>query len=174
MTQEFIDRLFAAVMGKCIHSGTDPHHYSGMFVCAKCGKPYNKQLDIWSPSLNGEATKEVRDWFAKEMPEEWKDYVYSNMTGPVVQVISGHLKPEEIKPDYFRLNRTLSITNLAQYIVENYKEMFMEECKDCYGSGGVSPDEGMSIFPCPVCNGTGLIVKPQFAEAVKVIEEGKE
>ncbi len=153
MTQEFINRLFAAVMGKCIHSGTDPHHYSGMFVCAKCGKPYNKQLDIWFPSLDGEATKEVRDWFAKEMPEEWESYLQGIAISP---------NPQRNNDTFFTetYDRQSSISNLAQYIVDNYKSMFFEELQKTDGTATIRH------------NVKTLIVKPQFAEAVKVIEEG--
>ncbi len=192
MTQEFINRLFAAVMGKCEHRW---YYYAttGNYECAKCGQisrvcrlpadPY-----CWSPSSDSEAKKEVRDWFTKQMPGWWAKYI---------REIWGTQTGDEI----YKLNKMLSITNLAQYIVDN-PEMFYEECPECqdghvpvgeyqhYGlvSREMAMDAGNidlmgSLTPCGTeiewgqcqrCNGTGKIVKPQFAEAVRVIEQMKE
>ena len=82
--------------------------------CKHCGQYFTDQ---WSPSIDGEATKEVRDWFAKEMPEEWEEYLKH----------TDHTTAYGFKGGIIRfttsLNAQLSITNLAQFIVENYKEM---------------------------------------------------
>jgi hypothetical protein len=181
MTQEFIDRLFAAVIGK----KTDAW-----------GRVWHSVAHTWlyyPASKDGEATKEVRDWFAKEMPEWWEKYLDDMTRQYYWEDVTGISLLVKL------LNAQLSITNLAQFIVDNYKEMFYEECPKCDGTrrmwivihppllppgyglaeGGVINNKvefDRKEIDCTVCNGTGKIVKPQFAEAVKVIEEeeGKE
>jgi hypothetical protein len=171
MTQEY-DRLFAAILGK---GKWDEAR------CRICGWPLKQTMIegctadscsqrpvpvrradtlVWSPSLDGEITKEVRDWFAKEMPEWWTDYCDECFV----------LFRYDKRQAFESVNTLLSITNLAQYILDNYKEMFFEECPD-----GFLDDEGYcdcKHSPRRSCTVTGLIVKPQFAEAVRVIEEG--
>jgi hypothetical protein len=185
MTQEFIDRLFAEILGKemitSVPSGyTD--EYSGMNIV---------KLVEWSPSIDSEATKEVRDFMQEKLLEWWGKYLNWIARGiHYDDYTSGNI-----------LNAQLSISNLAQYIVDN-PEMFYEECPKCqdghvpvgeyqhYGlvSREMAMDAGNidlmgSLTPCGTeiewgqcqrCNGTGKIVKPQFSEAVRVIEEMKE
>jgi hypothetical protein len=178
MTQEFINRFFGAMMGKCWHKPT-----WGKVVCPICGghslrnwfyvpdkdNPWQYRLDSyvnWSPSLDGEATKEVRDWFTKELPEQWEKYC-DWIVNYKVDFLTYRYKKAEV------LNAQLSITNLAQYIVDNYKEMFFDECTLCSGAGKISENAirwGVSEIDCPMCLSTGYIVKPEFAEAVRVIQ----
>jgi len=107
MTQEFINRLFGAMMGKQ-EEEIKP-------FCPNCG---NVRTYYFSPSLDGEATKEVRDWMAREMPDVWElylsktEYEQGGISGRTDDTLSSRI-----------LNAQLSIANLAQYIVENYKEM---------------------------------------------------
>jgi hypothetical protein len=170
MTQEFIDRLFAAVMGKCWHEPDFDDVYKEDFEQKHCRHCKEYYYSNWSPSINGEATKEVRDWFAKEMPEEWESYLQGIAISPA---------PQRNNDTFFTetYDRQSSITNLAQHIIEHYKEMFFEECPECYGQGSIDLGhipEAMTTMHCDNCNGTGLIVKPEFAAVVKVIEEMKE
>jgi len=157
MTQEFIDRLFAAVIGK----KTDAW-----------GRVWHSVAHTWlyyPASKDGEATKEVRDWFAKEMPEWWEKYLDDMTRQYYWEDVTGISLLVKL------LNAQLSITNLAQFIVDNYKEMFYEECPDAdYGDWGYCCTDARE--DCPIdngCRGTGKIIKPQFAEAVRVIEEGE-
>jgi len=159
MTQEFINRLLAAVMGKKtpdLCKSETIKTYSDDF------KVHVLSIDTtWSPSSDGEATKEVRDWFAKEMPEEWEKFLHCMM--------DKHFKASTFQPGHMSemLAYQLSITHLAQYIVDNYKEMFYEECPNL--------DKPVCTMNCDgiQCHGTGKIVKPRFAEAVKIIERYK-
>jgi hypothetical protein len=166
MTQEFINRLFAAMMGKHKHEYNYLYNGGPGRICKICGDVYWTQ---WSPSLDGESTKEVRDWFVKEMPEEWEKYQ--------VDICVSLLSPNDKYFNTLCLNTILSITSLAQYIVDNYKEMFYEECSKCKGQK-IEVDnrytKGYREVNCIDCNGTGKIIIPRYAEVVRVIEEGKE
>lgn len=152
--KDFQVQLFAAVMEKTV--------YPTRFVIDENGAA-RPTGHTWSPSLDGEATKEVRDWFAKEMPEEWEKYLQGIAISPA---------PQRNNDTFFTetYDRQSSITNLAQYIVE-HPEMFYEECPkrtkndviDCYYD--TNCDFMMN------CNGTGKRIKPRFAEAVRVIED---
>ncbi|MFA5307758.1 MAG: hypothetical protein WC365_09975 [Candidatus Babeliales bacterium] len=136
MTQEFINRLFAAMMGK-----------------KKVFFPVNEDLlpYHWSPSSEGETTKEVRDFMKGEFPKEWKRYLEKTQYDV------------KVYPKIF--NAQLSITNLAQFIMDNYKEMFYETCNA----------EGDAEIICPACPNfnnwdcDGKIIIPRFAEAVEII-----
>jgi hypothetical protein len=156
MDEKTITKILAAMMGKCTDKkGFKFDYYENKWVCLSCNKKFTQLPKPWSPSLDGEATKEVRDWFAKEMPEEWEKYLEEGYD----------------QSQYFTrcFKWTLSITNLAHYIVDNYEEMFYEECKACYGGVPASPTDEI----CGMCHGTGKIIKPQFVEAVKIIEGEK-
>ncbi len=156
MTQEFINRMFAVMLGKCWHEWE--HVVGQVYKCSVCkriaGPEYRTlSLPTWSPSLDGEVTKEVRDWFTKEMPEEWEKYIFV--------IFDRYNYAVEI------FNAQLSITNLAQFIMDNYREMFYEKCKSSYAKD----------FPdcqkvCNILCDESLIVKPQYAEAVRIIEGG--
>ena len=124
MTQEFINRLFAEMMGKHYHIPVVyPDGKVSIYKCSipRCDFYKHQSLDPLSytqfyASLNGEITKEVRDWFAKEMPEEWESYLQGIAISPA---------PQRNNDTFFTetYDRQSSITNLAQYIVDNYKEM---------------------------------------------------
>ncbi len=140
MNDEDINKLFSAMMGKQ-EEEIKP-------FCPNCG---NVRTYYFSPSIDGEATKEVRDWMTKEMPEEWELYLSKI---EYEQGGIGGLNDDTLSIRI--LNAQLSITNLAQYIVKN-QEMFYEECDYCTKFGRLKHK----------------IIKPQFAEAVRVIEEEK-
>jgi len=126
MTQEFIKRLIAAMMGKKtpdLCKSETIKTYSDDF------KVHVLSIDTtWSPSLDGEATKEVRDWFAKEMPEEWEKYL--KYVGEAFRFQNFSNNETGV------LDAQLSITNLAQYIVDNYQEM-PEEIQKRLKDGGI-------------------------------------
>lgn len=153
MTPEFINRLFAAMMGKCVHNEYNWNPLQYYFECVDCG--YVSETNAhWSPSSDGEITKEVRDMMQKELPEWWEKYLEEGYN----------------RSEYFVecLKWTLSISNLARYIVENYKGMFSFKCyryaPNCGGTFRCSA--GLKFPECE----NGLIVKDEWVEAVKVIE----
>jgi hypothetical protein len=157
------DKFIAALMGKCLHTFDTDYAEE---KCKNCGETYY-YADKFSTSLDGEITKEVRDRMAKEMPEWWEKYL--------IHITSETGKNELYKGNNFAtltLDKQLSIINLVQYIVDNYKEMFMEECPECFGKGGWHrPDDYGDM--CFECNGTGKIPISRFAAAVKMIKEEK-
>ena len=107
--KEFQDRLIAAMMGKKVLSYREIIDGESMLVV--------DDHEAWSPSLDGEATKEVRDWFAKEMLGWWERYLDDMTRQYYWEDVTGISLLVKL------LNAQLSITNLAQYIVEHYKEM---------------------------------------------------
>jgi len=144
MTQEFIDRLFAAMMN------IDNMEYQ---------HPFAKYF--WSPSLDGEATKEVRDWFERELPGWFDEFA--------TPIFYEWIPIEAIK-------RSLSISNLAQFIIDNCKAMFYEECECCFDARSTKAVKFI-VLPdkhCSICNGAGKIVKSQFAEAVEMLKGWKD
>jgi len=149
-------------MGKCLHE------WKQVTVCRWKCKRCSKKVFIsfgqyptrprWSPSIAGEATKEVRDWFAKEMPEEWEKYC-DWIVNYKVDFLTYRYKKAEV------LNAQLSIANLAQYIVDNYKEMFYEVCQADGNADEICPK-------CPNFNNwdcTGKTIIPRYAEVVEII-----
>jgi hypothetical protein len=163
MTPGQIERLFAALMGKCQHvfNGTS-------LKCEKCGAEYFKE-ERFNPSPDGEHIDwPVMKFMAEKLPDAWEGYLEhidrDILDGPYPQYAD-------------MLNLQLSITNLTQYIMDNYKAMFFEECPKCRGTKQqvyACRFSMCTLVTCEDCNGTGKVVKREFAEVVKVIEEMKE
>jgi len=128
MTQEFINRLFAAMLGKCEHKHFGWSPTENKWMCSACNAYFDVLPLVWSPSLDGEITKEVRDWFAKEMPEWWEKYL--KYVGEAFRFQNFSNNETGV------LDAQLSITNLAQYIVDNYQEM-PEEIQKRLKDGGI-------------------------------------
>ncbi len=165
MTEEFINRLFAALVGKERHVEAHKISPDGESVPA---------IWDWTPSSDGEITKEVRDFMKKELPEEWEKYL-----GYVFDKVSDILpKSDSYAIDIAwletkTLTAQLSITNLAKFIVDNWKGMFMEECPEAQQC-----TMERCKYPDISCEGNGItrvIVKKGMEKVVKLIEkEGKE
>ena len=164
MTQEY-DRLFAALMGYKL-SGDVPTN-GGVFI-----EMEDHHHELFFASLGGEATKEVRDFMAKEMPEWWEKYlddVYCSLEFPNLATL------------YTTFTRELlSIQNLTAYIMDHWQEMFWEECPtirhnipegndylvaSCWNSMKQYCLQDASNY----CVGTGRTIIPRFEGVVKII-----
>jgi hypothetical protein len=105
------------------------------------------------------------DFMQARLPEWWEKYLRW----------IDFVKITKLWPEYHEVfDAQLSLANLAEFIVAEYEkrsDMFFEEYPNIGKDGHNHPAN-----PCSICNGTGFIVKPEWAEVVKVIEgkEGKE
>lgn len=97
MTQEFITRLFGAMMNI---------------------KKTHLVPEYWSPSSDGEISFEVRKWFEKNEPEVWEDYLdsfYSTVGYYEWLGIDGTTSVNIF-------NAQLSIDNFYNYLIEHFGE----------------------------------------------------
>jgi len=162
-------KLFALMMGKCWHewyeyapkrAGT-----SRVVKCKVCGEQQANKTR-WSPSPDGKRLSyEVIDFMMERLPEWWDDYLCGMYLAIGYRHFSNGLYTDV-------LNGWLSLSNLFDYILAHYKEMFYEECDNPDCKQGKVLDATV-IIDCPFCNGTGKIVKPGFVEVVKFIKSLK-
>lgn len=151
--------LMAALIGECRHESDIQDYYDDLKMVPRCTKCHAYFTDQWSASIDGEMTKEVRDWLAKEMPEVWE--IYLNCMNDDI----------DLEGYYFAsiLNYQLSISNFCTWLRENYKEFMFEKCKHIAGLANWN----LAKRDCPVCNGTGLTPIKKYVNVIKIIEEEK-
>ena len=175
LTQEQATKLITAMMGKCWHEWNETTRVPSsvqIWKCVKCGaltepqnrkENYNPNNNFWSPcDSQGRMIYEIIDFMAKELPEVWNKYLWD--VWDVLNEGRGFLLYQEA------LSAQLSLTNLAQYIKDNYKKMFYEECycNHCK-RGGI---QYHYTHPCEICGGVGgLKVNPKFEKVVKLLKE---
>jgi hypothetical protein len=167
LAQEQATKLITAMMGKCYHEWEQVTVCR--WKCKHCGKPVFNSFGQYpnrpkfSPSPDGvRVSYEIIDFMAKEFPEVWNKYLWG--AWDVLNEGRGFLLYQEA------LSAQLSLTNLAQYIKDNYKKMFYEECycNHCK-RGGI---QYHYTHPCEICGGVGgLKVNPKFEKVVKLLKE---
>lgn len=108
----------------------------------------------------GEISKTARDWLQENLPEVWNKYLWHIDISQYQARILG----ERIKI----LNAQLSPANLLQYL-RNNQEWAWEECPgpDCVFGNLINKTTKTN---CPVCNGTGKVIKEEYREVVKLLE----